>query len=148
SAPRWIPHSSPAGRSLRSAARPTDYPSTIPFQEVPPVRRLRVGLAILAGFLLVPAMAEGAQVIVDAQPVPGKVDPSDVVNKIKRYRMYWGTRATLKGAVMRDDGTPAAGVPVTIVRQIAARPNETIPVATVTSDAEGEFTLQVKPDRI
>ena len=38
---------------------------------------------------------------------------------IVRCRMYWGKTATVRGLVTKDDGTPAAGVTLTLFRQFA-----------------------------
>jgi hypothetical protein len=116
------------------------------------VRALRavIVLAILAG--AVPAVANSAVVTIDAVQKPNAVTRADVVDKIPRYRLFFGTKATLTGLVKRDDGQPAAGVVVTILRQIADATDpagfKTKTVGTVTTDAEGRFERAVKPDRI
>ena len=67
--------------------------------------------------------------------------------------MYWGKTATVRGLVMKDDGTPAAGVTLTLFRQFAD-PNEPSGYKTVAvgqplvTDAQGRWERRVKPDRI
>ena len=114
--------------------------------------RLVPALAILACALPAHAFAASATIVA--------VENKDVVRQaqnpnddIVRCRMYWGKTATVRGLVMKDDGTPAAGVTLTLFRQFAD-PNEPTGYKTVAvgqplvTDAQGRWERKVKPDRI
>jgi hypothetical protein len=116
------------------------------------VRALRTALVLVIAACVLPGAANAATVTIDAVAKPNKVTRADVANGVQRYRLFYGTKATLAGVVTRDDGAPAAGVTVTIWRQYADASDpagfRTIKIGDVVTDAKGAYTRLVKPDRI
>ena len=72
------------------------------------MRVLGAALALAICACALPAVAHAATVTIDAVEQPDRVTRADVVDEIPRYRLFFNTRAQLKGVVTRDDGTPAA----------------------------------------
>jgi hypothetical protein len=114
--------------------------------------RLVFAVAILACAFPAHALAASATIVA--------VENKDVVRQAKnpnddivRCRMYWGKTATVRGLVTKDDGTPAAGVTLTLFRQFADPTDptgyKTVPVGQpLVTDAQGRWERKVKPDRI
>ncbi len=118
------------------------------------MRTTRVALALAFAMLVLalPARAVAASATIVAATSKA-VTKAQAVDDVPRWRLYFGTKATLRGLVVRDDGQPAAGVTVILQRQV---PDAKAPGGSritqvgkpLVTDAAGRWERKVKPDRI